>query len=129
MEDIHCRILELLDELPSLPDEEFVSAYRGFVATLERLFSEEGGWMEDIGFPQSHAHQELQCRILAALHNVHFHIMEGNLKLGRDVVSELLPQWLILHEAAMDSALAFALQIGERAASHYRVSGRRNDRP
>jgi len=58
-------------------------------------------------------HQEQHARVLAALHNVHIHVSNGNLGLGHETTTSLLPQWLTFHMSTMDMALSVAMQIAQ----------------
>ena len=110
MDQLHHAFFNALEELASSPEHEFTTRYTAFVSQVECTFREEEQWMEDIDFPELRTHQEEHARVLGALHNVHFRLMNGELQLGRDVVEQMLPQWFAFHISTMDSALASAMQ-------------------
>lgn len=116
MDRLHQDFFHALEEVSSCKDYEFTSRYGAFVGTVERAFREEEQWMEDIDFPVLHMHQEQHARVLGALHNVHFRVMNGELQLGREVVEQLLPQWFAFHISTMDTALALAMQLKQNEA-------------
>jgi hypothetical protein len=49
--------------------------------------------------------------VLGALHHIHAQVMSGDVGIGRHVVDELLPQWLLLHISTMDTSVALAMQL------------------
>lgn len=67
--------------------------------------------MEQIDLPIFNDHQEQHARALGALHHVHRRVMDGEIELGREVVDELLPQWIAFHMASMDETLTHAVQM------------------
>ena len=111
MDELHHVFFDALLGLSSITDENFSTCYTAFVAKAERMFATEDRWMEEIDFPALQSHREQHARVLAALHNVMFHVMGGNLALGRDVIERLLPQWCIFHMTTMDMALAMSIQM------------------
>jgi hemerythrin len=110
MDKLHGDLLNALEVLSSSTDKEFGARYGSFVDMVEHSFREEEEWMEDIDFPVLHMHLEQHARVLSALHNVHFRVMNGEFQLGHEVVEQLLPQWLAHHIATMDIPLAVAIQ-------------------
>lgn len=116
MDRLHHDFFNALKEVSSCKDHEFSSRYAAFVGKVEFAFREEEQWMEDIDFPAVHLHQEQHARVLGALHNVHFRVMNGEIQLGREVVEQLLPQWLAFHISTMDTTLALAMQLTQSEA-------------
>ena len=110
MDRLHHELFNSLEKLSLSKDHEFVNRYRAFVSQIELAFRQEERWMENINFPEFQMHQEQHARVLGALHNVHFHLMDGELQLGRKIAEQLLPQWLSLHISTMDNTLALAMQ-------------------
>lgn len=113
MDRIHHDLFSALDELSLSDDQEFGGCYAEFVRKVEMAFREEEQWMDVIDFPGLVIHQEQHARVLGALHHVHAEVMRGNLALGRRVIEELLPQWLVFHISTMDSPLALAMQLAQ----------------
>ena len=110
VDDAHKIFIDELTSLLNMPDEQFGSVFMLMVARLESDFREEDRLMEDIEYPGLQGHREQHARVLAALHHVMPHVMNGDLSLGREA-AELLPQWFLFHLSTMDTALAFALDI------------------
>jgi len=117
MDRLHHAFFNSLEVLSSSDDDQFSGRYGAFVSQVERAFREEEQWMEDIDFPGLRMHQEQHARLLGALHNVHFRLMNGELQLGRELVELMLPQWLAFHISTMDNPLAHAMQL-EQGGSH-----------
>lgn len=119
MDQLHHELFAALEETSCCADHEFVVRYAALAAKVERTFRQEELWMEEIGFSVMNAHQEQHARVLGALHNVHFHVMAGELELGRRVVEELMPQWLLFHRSTMDVELALAMQLSQKRAEGF----------
>lgn len=116
MDQLHHEIFTALEEVSCCADHEFVVCYAALAAKIERAFRQEEQWMDEIGFSVMNTHQEQHARVLGALHNVHFHVMDGDLELGRRVVEELMPQWFLFHRSTMDVELALAMQLAQKRA-------------
>lgn len=113
MDRLHHDLFSAIDDLACSEDHEFSAHYADFVSKIERAFREEEQWMEDIDYPILGIHQEQHARVLSALHHVHSQMMNGNLPLGRKLVEELLPQWLVFHISTMDTPFAVAMQLAQ----------------
>lgn len=111
MDRLHHDLFSALDEVSCCKDQEFGARYADFVGKVERAFREEAQWMEDIDYSILAVHQEQHARVLSALHHVHSQVMDGDIGLGRRVVDELLPQWLVFHISTMDAVFAVAMQV------------------
>lgn len=122
MDQLHCDLIRSMDRLSISKDSEFANGYKALVAKMEQAFQEEQRWMEAIDSPSLKAHQEQHARVLGALHNVHTCVMQGKLSLGREVVTNLLPQWFAFHVSTMDRPLALAMQKHQA-----RIAWSRND--
>ncbi len=118
MDQLHHDIFEALEKVSRSTDQAFSNEYRIFVAKMEYAFRREDQWMEEIDLPASNLHQEQHARVLGALHNVHSRVMDGELRLGREVVDHLLPQWLEFHISTVDMALALAMQLAQTETPH-----------
>jgi hemerythrin len=116
LDQLHRNLFAALDRLASATDEDFCAGYDDFVSQLEHAFRMEEEWMDDIDFPVFKVHQEQHARVLGGLHATHGRIEEGDVKLGREVVEKLLPQWFALHISTMDEALALAMQVAQAEA-------------
>ncbi len=110
LDQLHYDLIVTIDRLASAQDHEFSSGYRALVRQMEQAFETEEQWMEEINFQSLKVHREQHARVLAALHNVHGRVMNGELSLGREVIRELLPQWFAFHISTMDATLARSMQ-------------------
>ncbi len=108
---LHQDLFDALNTVTKASDQEFCDEYLAFIKKLEYVFRQEGEWMEEIDFAGIKSHQEQHARVLGALHNTFAQVLNGDLSLGRRVVSVLLPQWLLFHIATMDTALAFGVEL------------------
>jgi hemerythrin-like metal-binding protein len=117
MDELHRNLFAALDGLAAAADHDFCGRYEAFVSQLELAFRSEEQWMDDIDFPAFRAHQEQHARVLGGLHAIHGRVVGGDIKLGREVVEKLLPQWFAFHISTMDEALAFAMQLAELEAA------------
>lgn len=111
MDALHKNFFDALDELSTASDSEFHIGYDRFIRKVERTFSTEEQWMEEIDFPALKSHREQHARVLSGLHHIRSRVMEGDLALGHDAVERLLPQWFIFHAFTMDAPLATAMQM------------------
>lgn len=109
----HQALFDELARLEQLEDQYFGAAFRELVGAVERDFREEEDLMEEIGFPSLAGHREQHARVLSGLHHAGAAVDEGDLAQGRHALN-LLPQWLIFHQATMDLALAAALELLQR---------------
>jgi hemerythrin len=113
MDQLHHDVFEALERVSHSTDQAFGNEYRIFVTKMEYAFRQEDQWMEEIDLPASNLHQEQHARVLGALHNVHSRVMDGELRLGREVVDHLFPQWFEFHISTVDMALALAMQLAQ----------------
>jgi len=90
------------------PDDQFVQEFPALVREIEAGFRREQLVMELLGFPHLHERLEEDAIVLSALHRVTPQIENGNLALGREVVSTLR-DLLDLHRLTADLALAVAI--------------------
>lgn len=111
MDRLHEDFFASLNQLSSASDHDFCGGFTALLSQVERAFRLEEQWMEDIGFPAFHVHQEQHARALGALHCAHARVMSGDLELGREVVEELLPRWCAFHMPTMDRPLDLAMQM------------------
>jgi hemerythrin len=116
MDELHSKLFAALDGLASAAEHDFCANYEAFVSQLELAFRKEEQWMDDIDFPAFRAHQEQHARVLGGLHAIHGRVRGGDIKLGREVVEKLLPQWFAFHISTMDEALALAMQLAQSEA-------------
>lgn len=111
MDKLHHDFFTALDMLAASSDEEFRAKYGNFVNQVEQAFRKEELWMEEIDFPALRHHREQHARVLGALHNTHFQVMNGEIQQGREIADRLLPQWFVLHASTMDATLACAMNL------------------
>lgn len=110
LDRLHHDLYDTLHKLSSACDHEFGNGYCALVRQVEQAFQKEERWMEEMDFQSLKVHREQHARVLGALHNVNFLVMNGELGVGREVVQELLPQWLAFHISTMDATLARSMQ-------------------
>ncbi len=110
MDRLHHDIFSALDALSGSDDTAFCEEFTTFVRRVERAFREEEAWMDELDFQEMAAHQEQHARLLGALHHIHAQVMGGDVGIGRHVVDELLPQWLLVHISTLDTSFAGAIQ-------------------
>jgi hemerythrin len=110
MDRLHYALTEALEELSTIEDFRFAGAFREFLAKLEQYFRLEEAWLEKTQRPSVLMHLEGHARALSALHHVHSRVMAGEISEGRNVVQNVLPQWLAFHMATMEPALTCSLE-------------------
>lgn len=113
MDRLHRQFLSDLNSLRAATDAEFGNRYAAFVANAERAFRQEEEWMDEIDFSTLHVHLEQHARVLGALHHVQSCVMNGDIRLGRDLAERLLPQWLAFHISTLDTTLALEMQLSQ----------------
>lgn len=111
MDVLHQQLDEALHATLAANDAMFIRRFRRLVALLEEAFATEEFWMEEVDYPAIKSHREQHARVLSGMHHVHCSLMEGDVGAARKVVAVLLPDWLKLHVATMDTALAMYLQV------------------
>lgn len=110
MDELHRRVDDALRTALTSDDATFLPRFRALVDVLEDAFATEESWMEEIDYPAIKSHREQHARVLSGMHHVHCSLMGGNTDDVRKVVACLLPDWLTLHVATLDTALAMYLQ-------------------
>jgi len=109
MDMLHHQVDDALDAALTSDDNAFLPRFRVLVAVLEDAFATEESWMEDVDYPATRRHREQHARVLSGMHHVHCSLMAGDIGVARKVVACLLPDWLKLHGATLDTALAMYL--------------------
>lgn len=89
------------------PDERFVREFPAIVTAVEAAFRHEEIVMESIDYARLHEHRAENATILAALHRALPRIEDGDITLGRQLVTAL-HDLLSLHRLTTDLALATA---------------------
>jgi hemerythrin len=111
MDVLHQQLDDALRVTLNAEGADFIRHFRNLVAMLEEIFATEESWMEEIDYPAIKAHREQHARLLSGMHHVNCSLMAGDVAIARKVVTILLPDWLRLHMATMDAALAMYLQL------------------
>lgn len=106
MDDLHRGVAISLRRVREALDDDFPRVYANLVARLELAFREEEERMSDLNSATIKCHREQHARVLRGLHCAYAQILDGDVQLGREVASELLPRWLSWHIAEMDIPLA-----------------------
>ena len=99
-------------------DGDFSERLSSLISQMHHAFATEEKWMEIMGHGALQCHREQHARALGAMHHVHASVMQGNIGVGRHVVTDLLPKWLAFHAETMDNVLALALRCDERRETH-----------
>lgn len=108
---LHHQVDDALHAALISDDYAFLPRFHALVAVLESTFATEESWMEEIDYPAIRSHREQHGRVLSGMHHVHCSLMTGNIDDARKVVACLLPDWLELHAATLDTALAMYMQV------------------
>ena len=111
MDILHRQVEDALHAALTSDDHDFLPRFRVLVATLEDTFATEESWMDEIDYPATKSHREQHARVLSGMHHVHYSLLGGDVGAARTVVACLLPDWLKLHVATLDTALAMYLQV------------------
>ena len=112
----HHLLWDALKQAANADDANFPQSFMALVALLEHDFHLEEALMEDYGLPSLHPHREQHAHVLSGLHHTQPKVMSGDLKLGRHALA-MLPQWLEIHSATLDQALAAELDIAKASES------------
>lgn len=118
LDELHQDIFATLNEVCLVDEHKLSACYGALTMKVERAFAIEEQWMEEIDCALFKSHREQHARVLSALHHVHSRVINGDFLLGREVVDQLLPQWLIFHISTMDAVLAMEMQIAGKEAMH-----------
>jgi hemerythrin len=110
MDNAHKAFFEELARVAATPPDQFGTVFFRLIAELERDFEEEEQLMEQISFPALNSHREQHARVLAGLHHVVPHVMDGDVDVGLQAL-EFLQEWFLFHLSTMDLALAVAIDL------------------
>ncbi|WP_151448143.1 bacteriohemerythrin [Lacisediminimonas profundi] len=105
LDELHFGIAKSLRRASGAPDPDFGRAYNDLLADLEMVFREEEEKMADSDPVAARSHREQHAQVLHGLHCAHGQVLDGDLHLGRQIATELLPRWLSFHMATMDVPL------------------------
>ena len=105
MDDTHREFIDWLNRLDASPDDTFLDGLDQFLTHTQAHFDQEDRWMRGSMFPPVECHGGMHVEILKIAHFVREQVSKGNMKMGRQLVKELVP-WFDDHAATMDSALA-----------------------
>jgi hemerythrin len=111
MDSLHCQVKDALFVALDADDQSFLPRFRALTAVLEETFATEESWMEEVDYPAAKSHREQHARVLSGMHHVHCSLLAGDVGVARKVVACLLPDWLKLHVATLDTALAMYLEL------------------
>ncbi len=105
MDQTHREFIDWLARLDRAPEAEFLGSFDGFIAHTDAHFALERSWILASRFPADSCHLNMHDEILSIARFVREKVAEGNLKMGRKIVRELV-DWFEDHAATMDTALA-----------------------
>lgn len=106
LDELHFGIAKSIRRTSGAPDPDFGRAYDKLLADLEMAFREEEDRMDDKDPAAVKSHREQHAQVLRGLHCAHGRVLDGDLHLGRQIATEMLPRWLSFHMATMDVPLA-----------------------
>lgn len=110
MDMLHGQIDDAVHAALTCDDHAFLPRFSALVTVLEDAFAVEESWMEEIDYPATRSHREQHARVLSGMHHVHCSLLADEVGTARKVVACLLPDWLEMHAATLDTALAVYLQ-------------------
>jgi hemerythrin len=111
MDMLHRQVDDALHAALTSDDRAFLPRFHALVAILESAFATEESWMAEVDYPATMSHREQHARVLGGMHHVHCSLLAGDVDIARRVVACLLPDWLKLHAATLDTALAVYLEV------------------
>ena len=114
LEQLHRLCSDAIATAAVACDTDFSSRFSLLIKQMHHAFATEEKWMETVDHPALQCHREQHARALGALHHVHASVMQGDVGVGRRVVSDLLPKWFAFHAETMDNVLALTLRFDER---------------
>lgn len=100
----HGEFVELVNALAVAPDAQLPSLLARFRAHAEHHFGQEDALMRE-GYPSAQCHLDEHAAVLNSVRQVQDLVGQGDLKVGRRLVSELA-RWFPEHTQAMDRGLA-----------------------
>jgi len=104
-----------LHQLGAEPDGRFAHDFATAVAEVEAGFRHEELLMGSLGYARLREQREENAVVLSALHRVLPEVEDGNVALGREVVTALLDV-LSMHRLSADLALALRTDAPQRRA-------------
>jgi hemerythrin-like metal-binding protein len=110
MDVLHRQVNDALEAALAADKDDFLPRFCTLAAVMEDTFATEESWMAEIDYPAIKSHREQHARVLSGMHHVHCSLLAGDVDTARKVVACLLPDWLTLHAATLDAALAMYLQ-------------------
>jgi hemerythrin-like metal-binding protein len=113
LDSAHRILYGELWRVAALPRDRFADGFHGAVALLERDFQDEEALMERIEFPGLRSHREQHARALSGLHHAAAALTDGTDEPARHALG-LLTEWLAIHIATMDLALAVACSLARQ---------------
>jgi hemerythrin-like metal-binding protein len=112
MDESHRTLHEKLDQLSTVSDTDFSSAFEILLKQVHDHFKEEEQAMEEIAFPGISCHRDQHAQALNALQHANLRVKEGAVAEGREI-GVLFSQWLTFHISTMDRMLASVMQHAE----------------
>ncbi|MGO4325567.1 bacteriohemerythrin [Cupriavidus sp. 2TAF22] len=100
----HEEFVQLLDAAARAEDTGFLAALDEWIDHSRHHFGQEEAWMEAMAFGPQHCHRGEHQQVLAVADAVRAKVAEGDVALGRRLVSEL-PGWFDQHVKSMDAMM------------------------
>lgn len=101
----HSVFIDLVNQMQTANHTEFVNLFENLLTHTQSHFEYENQLMEQYQFPAIAEHQGEHHRVLTELKRFKQRVDKGMIAMGRAYISELMPQWFVLHVTTMDSAL------------------------
>lgn len=101
----HARFIDLVNKMQTSSQTEFVRLFEQLLTHTEAHFERENALMSEYGFPAIAEHKGEHHRVLTELKRFKQRVDKGMIAMGRAYISELVPQWFVLHVTTMDRAL------------------------
>jgi hemerythrin-like metal-binding protein len=109
-EATHQALAELIEKLIKADNPTFRARFQVLLSLFKLHIAEEGGLMRASRYPGIAEHESEHHRVLGELVQLNLSLKRGRVALARAYVREGLSQWLDLHIATMDDALAAHLE-------------------
>ncbi len=101
----HTVFIDFVNQMQTADQQQFVQLFERLLTHTQAHFEYENKLMEQYGFPAIAEHQGEHHRVLTELKRFKQRVDKGMIAMGRAYISELVPQWFMLHVSTMDRAL------------------------
>jgi len=105
MDDSHKEFVQVVNQLLTCADEDFVKAMDEFALHAKEHFGAEDAWMRETQFPAGDCHIDEHAAVMKSFDEVYALAVQGDVKTGRGFAQELM-NWFPGHADYLDSALS-----------------------